>query len=343
MSHGLQSTIDHFLIPATYLFSFGSISLLYKLHCYTLAFINVTMAEDGSSDFRISILSEPASQRSKAILGSSLESLIPLGYTTGAKTSPRARTSAPLPIFPAEIWIHILTLADVKTLMTLRNVNATARNFINSLTEYRDVADTYPNLLRVTVYTGVASWLSILNLRRALYSKKCDVCTTRNGEYVYLLNSSRVCRECLTQSGQTRVIPLGKARERYTLTEQDLVHFPQVLTIPGAYGPEDATLKTRLTLMNRRELHEIAQKHSLKPPHPILPKWGLLDKCLPFMCAIRAPWVEKDSKSIHWGFTCKPCVYDGQYIDDDPRIFDRVEFLSHVESCNNARMAWLGD
>ena len=298
------------------------------------------MNEDGSSDFRISIFSEPASQRSKAILGSSLESRIPLRYSTGAKTSSRASTGPPLPIFPTEIWIHILTLADVMTLITFRKVSTTARSFTNSLIVYRDVADTYPNLLRVTVYTGVASWLSILDLRRALYSKKCDICTTKNGEYIYLLNGSRVCRECLMQSKRTRVIPLGKARERYTLMQQDLVYFPQVLTIPGAYGPEDATFETRLTLMNRRELHEIARKHSLKPPNLHVPKLGLLNKCLPFMCAIRAPWIERESKSAHWGFSCKPCIYDARYIDDDPRIFDRVEFLNHVESCDYARMAW---
>ena len=117
------------------------------------------MDDDEADDVRLALFADPVDRgRADAILGTNLTKLCPLLDLTEEITYPQASAGASLPILPVELWIHILTgLADVKSLLTFRRVNKTARNFVNSLTEYRDVVDTFPKLVRVAVYTGVAS------------------------------------------------------------------------------------------------------------------------------------------------------------------------------------------
>ena len=295
-------------------------------------------SEPRISTVKLGLLSKPASKHSgNAIPGELLELLCPLDNDR-VKTASPTSVIASLTTFPLEIWAHILLLADLETITTFRAVSHAARTLVDNIPRYRDIVAGFPNLLRAALCTRVASWLSVTELHHALFSTSCVNCK-KSGEYIHLLSCCRICRHCLQGSKRMRPLTLAEARERYVLSPGTLALVPQILTIPGKYNRRPMPIGHRITLLDRATLCKMVEKQPPESGHSPRTIHSLAEH-LPFMWALRTPWVDRKSNTAHWGYRCRPCAEHGSLLAEEPVTYDRQRFLEHVEACNPARNVW---
>ena len=290
------------------------------------------------AEVQLGLLSEPAPKYgANAIPGELLTILCPLDNAK-IKTALQGSTTAPLTTFPVEIWIHILLSADVRTLTTFRAVSHTARKLVDSIPQYKDIVRGFPNLLRAVLCTGVASWVSLSQLSEALLSTSC-ICCNRSGEYIHLLSCCRMCRACLLQEKRMRPLTLAEAREGYELPTRTLARIPQVHTIPGKYSRRPTPIGHRITLVDRPTLNRVAAKRPRKSDPGPRGTCSLAEH-LPFMWALRTPWIDSRSHGTCWGYRCRPCARNGIPLHEERATYDRQSFLDHVQSCDHAQTEW---
>jgi hypothetical protein len=286
------------------------------------------------AELKLALLSIPASKgNGGAIDHKNLKKLRPL-----EKLSLQLVPSQGLNLFPPEIWIAILLRTDLKSLLVFRSVCRASRQLVESIRYYRNLVGHFPNLLRAVLLTRIASWLNLSQIHQALTTKSCEKCENF-GEYIYLLKCKRYCGKHLSRHRQ------------FQMTEAfwDRIHrfrnyshcLPRLSTIPGKYRFEETGTSLvsigAVTFLDMDDVWRIMKKNHLMRSRRFIMIYGPDKRFLPFACSIKAPWLNPMNNTLDWGCKCKFCPSN----IPDSQIFSQDEFLRHVDSCADARTAWL--
>lgn len=137
---------------------------------------------------------------------------------------------------PLELISEICLQLDIASLFYLRQVNARARQIVDTLHEYKTIIthalDPFCALLR----THSASRVTLSNFYRLLCTQNCSVCNERYGDLVYLPTWIRCCSCCVRSSpSELRVATLTSIKRVFRPSKGALTRLPTLTTVPGIY------------------------------------------------------------------------------------------------------------
>ena len=277
-----------------------------------------------------------------------LDRCCPLDNTQHSEgfTFPPTNTLGALDMLPPELSTQALLHMDISTLTTFRRVNQCARGFVDSLYQYHEITAHAPTVLRATLASSSANWITIPNLHSALTrTHQCSNCSDF-GAFISLFSCTRTCFLCA--SGKTALHPLkpSEARVRYALDEPSSDALRRLKIIPGQYTvakPDPATYvskRKRYTLVDRQEaiaagvklhgsmrkmlkvvasrerdlrtkLHAAGIRKSRRACHALginVPLDHKSNNPHRLMGLVRAPWINRQTRVIaEWGVFCKAC------------------------------------
>lgn len=169
-----------------------------------------------------------------------LERCCPLDSTwhSAAFTLPPANTLGALDLLTPELSTQALLYLDPSTLTTFRRVNQCAREFIDSLYQFHNITTHAPTVLRATLASTSAIWITLPKLHSALTNThKCSTCGDF-GAFLSLFTCTRTCFLCAScKTGQHPLIPF-QAKVRYALDTPSWEALHRVKIVPGQYTPE---------------------------------------------------------------------------------------------------------
>lgn len=259
---------------------------------------------------------------------------------------PPANTLGALDVLPPELSTQVLLYLDLSTLATFRRVNQCARAFIDSLYQYHEITNHAPAVLRATLASASASWITLPKLHSALTTTyKCSTCGDF-GAFLSLFTYARTCYLCASCKTELHPLKPCQAKVRYALDTPSWEALHRVKIVPGQYTPEKpdpaiyASKRKRYTLVDRREafiagvkLHGSKRKMYKVVTSRERVLRAKLDEvgirrsrraCVAlghgpsldlksnnpyrFMGIVRAPWINRQPCiTVEWGVFCKAC------------------------------------
>ncbi|TPX13491.1 uncharacterized protein E0L32_006221, partial [Thyridium curvatum] len=154
---------------------------------------------------------------------------------------------------PLEILHDIMHELDLRSLESLRSVNRSARQLVDSFPQYTAVASHAPDVLAALLATGAAAGTTCRGLFAKLRSPACEDCGDGFAGHIYLPTCRRVCFPCLTQQEGDKYLPLPRelAARHYGLKPHALARLPGVRCVPGSYAPQAKPLGREVALVDR--------------------------------------------------------------------------------------------
>lgn len=276
-----------------------------------------------------------------------LERCCPLDSTqhSAGFTFPPVNTLGALDMIPSELTTQVLLYLDLSTITTFRRVNQCARAFIDSLYQYDDIITHAPTVLRATLASNSANWVTLPTLHSTLTTThKCSTCSDF-GAFLSLFTCTRTCYLCASRKTNLHPLKPCEARVRYALDEPSSEALHRVKIVPGQYTsklPDPATYRSkskRYTLVDRSEAIEAGVKlhGSMRRMRKVvasrervlrlklkaldinrsrrarLALGHVPDDCKTnnprrFMGLVRAPWIDRQARvTADWGLFCKAC------------------------------------
>lgn len=276
-----------------------------------------------------------------------LERCCPLDSTqhSAGFTLPPVNSLGALDMLPSELTNQVLLYLNISTITAFRRVNQCARAYIDSLYQYNDIITHAPTVLRATLASKSADWITLPILHSTLTSThKCSTCSDF-GAFISLFTCTRTCYLCASRKTALHPLKPCEARVRYALDEPSSEALHRVKIIPGQYTsnlPNPATYRSkskRYTLVDRSEaieagvkLHGSIQKMRKVVAHRervLRVKLNALDikrsrrahlalghvpddyksnNPRRFMSIVRAPWIDRQPRvTVDWGLFCKAC------------------------------------
>lgn len=261
-------------------------------------------------------------------------------------TLPPVNNLGALDMLPPEVTNQVLLYLNISTITSFRRVNQCARAYINSMYQYDDIVTHAPTVLRATLVTKSADWITLQSLHSALTSThKCSTCNDF-GAFISLFSCTRTCYLCASRKTALHPLKPCEARVRYALDKPSSDALRRVKIIPGQYTsniPDPLTnppsKSKRYTLVDRSEaisagvklhgsdwrMREIvayrerrlrvkltaldikrSRRAALALGH--VPSDRRSNNPRRFMSLIRAPWIDRQARiRAEWGLFCKAC------------------------------------
>ncbi|KIW14454.1 hypothetical protein PV08_07238 [Exophiala spinifera] len=148
------------------------------------------------------------------------------------------------------LW-SVLAQLDVCTVRTFRRVNRQAQELVDALTHYNTINTHAPHVIPAILSIEAGRWISCGDLWKAFCTATCEECG-RFANFLYIPTCKKVCFYCFT-GGRTIAVPFlyEDAREMFGVTDDILQTLPNMLSIPGTYGPDDFKTDERFPLVDR--------------------------------------------------------------------------------------------
>ena len=261
-------------------------------------------------------------------------------------TLPSLNSLGALDMLPPEVNTQVLLYLNLSTITAFRQVNQCARAYIDSMYQYDDIVTHAPTVLRATLVTKSANWITLQNLHSTLTSThKCSTCNDF-GAFISLFTCTRTCYLCASRKTELHPLKPCEARIRYALDGPSSDALRRVKIIPGQYTailPDPATNRPskgkRYTLVDRSEairagaklhgserrmrdvvayrerrlqvkLRALDIKRSRRARRALgdVPGDSRSNNPRRFMSIIRAPWIDRQARvKADWGVFCKAC------------------------------------
>lgn len=145
---------------------------------------------------------------------------------------------------------------DIASLLEFRRVNLRAREMIGALRQYRAITDHALGALCATLKTGLALWVTALDLFATLCTPNCSLCGNVGG-FICLLSCTRCCYKCLQDKNELTVVYLSRAKKA-GLSASMRISIRVMYTISGKYGE----VGMKITIKRRRYL--VAEQHVIE-------------------------------------------------------------------------------
>lgn len=258
-----------------------------------------------------------------------------------------------LDVLPLEILQMFLSHLDLQTITTLRSVNKCARLYVDSVPEYQKILAHAPSVLRASIGTGAATWITCTQLFDTLVNPICCRCPDF-APFIYLLTGQRVCYVCLCHYDDFLPISPAMARRTYELSDESIVALNRIIVLPGSYSRCGAKRKGGSALVDRTaalsawraEREEEGEDSGSPPSIPSKgkqPSIGDLNSNR-FVATVRAPWLNVETNATEEGFSCSLCqsrFYSGGWNGNGRSFWERMfttrTFLEHVRECPSLR------
>lgn len=253
---------------------------------------------------------------------------------------------------PEELMRMIYDHLDILSYFRFRRVSRYTRYRLTLPPEYQLVTKYALEGLRGLLRTGCADRFTIPDLHRVLITQNCAICG-KFGSFLCLLSATRCCITCLRDSRKLRVVSTTDfARGAGISTHQLKVSYGSTLrTLPGQYLTLGGRLRRPKKLILKQEaiIALISQNILKNYSSDFLFSRGKTDEQR-FMATTTLPWYDTSSDKVEHGINCKGC--DAALVNskgfpatrkrggDFERAFSTAEFLSHFESCAEARSIW---
>ncbi|KAK4227885.1 hypothetical protein QBC38DRAFT_363203 [Podospora fimiseda] len=274
--------------------------------------------------------------------------------TQHPRQAPRTTIGA-LDVLPLELLQEILLELDLRTLTDFRHVNRYSTELVESLYQYEAINKHAPNALRGILSIGTGRWITCRTLYENLCTQTCKECRNFGG-YLYLLTCKRVCINCW--SNRMLYLPLSPRWASYFFGLDDMVveTLPQMKVVPGIYSRTMKRLQSRSVLVDYECARQAGialygsvgamQKHAQQKRRENFSAGGksIIDSIslgdyeldpVRFVAIVEAPWLNKSSQQVDWGFYCAGCS------EFDPllrlRRFTDSSFDRHVKFWGDIR------
>ncbi|KAH7009720.1 hypothetical protein EDB80DRAFT_713746, partial [Ilyonectria destructans] len=259
----------------------------------------------------------------------SLETRCPLD--NGRHSTEPQLSAGTLDLIPPKLIASILESLDLPTLTTFRRVSRRAMALVDTLHEYRMVAEHCPDILRAILSIRANSF-DCRTLYRTLCTTECATCD-QVGNYLYLITCKRVCYLCFMENLDYLPIFLAQAARLTGLSREKVVlRFPNIRALPGIYFSACIVFRCYVTLFDWPCLFESLGASELVPDAEIQhdPARGNFRR---FMSIITAPVIGTLDQPVDWGVFCESCrVRETPSLNYEFRTkYTRDGFLDHVE------------
>jgi hypothetical protein len=273
--------------------------------------------------------------------------------TVIASRKPTA-TIGELDRLPLELINEICLWLDIASLFRFRQVNARARQILNALHEYRVITKHALNPLCALLRTQTAPGVTLLDFYQLLCMKACSLCGNAYGDLVYLPTWIRCCSSCLRGNAlETRVTTLASVKQILKLSKSSLNNFQKLKTLPGIYSMEERRRTSRLTVISTLSALSAYSKENtgIEPTQEMISKLNSLP-ILAFMACCAIPSYNPQTGQVEIGVSCAGCqvavedsiiTHTGAWACEmRDKVYSRIEFLKHIEWCEQAQLLWLG-
>lgn len=282
--------------------------------------------------------------------------LPPLG--TQLKWSPTERNPAKadlgnLDILPIELINMVFVQLDIDTLFRhVRQVNRRALAIVESMPEYQTTVTYTPDIIHIIFKIKTNRFISLETLYEKLCTAECEECGDFGG-YLYLITRKRVCFLCFTQNVKYQPLVYTTAMGKFGLDASTIKTLPQMQSIMGDYSPHQWWYaRTRLVDYGSAYKAGIATHGSWlameiyvhEHPYDVsdfdFGSDGPINEFTSFRAVVRAPWLNRASKELVFGFHCMGCLSlrannGGQEIPStqlhDRRKFTVTSFAEHLK------------
>ncbi|CZR48372.1 uncharacterized protein FPRO_12982 [Fusarium proliferatum ET1] len=274
-----------------------------------------------------------------------------------------------LDCLPPELLEQILLYLDIRALINFQYVNRRSADLVNHLPTYKVIVTHARNALRGILCIQTGKWITCSLLLEKLHTSSCEKCGDFGG-YLYLLTCKRVCFLCLSQEKEYLPLGLSHACRKFGLERAEVQKLPCLRVIPGTYSPNEKkanetflvdyeaalnwavahhgsldAMHTYVTNQNakrqedyERRLMQAQQgegpRHIRKPPTGD-PYDGRSGNPFRFVAIVSAPWLDRSSDTIEWGFHCLGCARSSRLPLHKRRKFIRSSFHDHIRECGN--------
>ncbi|KXN82004.1 hypothetical protein AN958_03302 [Leucoagaricus sp. SymC.cos] len=260
---------------------------------------------------------------------------------------------------------------DVRTLVNFRCVNRRALQLVHSIPSYKAIVAHAPVVLRGILSIEVGRWITCDMLYDELCTAECRTCGDFGG-FLYILGTcKRVCYLCFSTE-QKCYLPLSRreAMRKFGLSQKIVDGLPRMKSIPGLYTPRQEKVCERRNLVDpesarntgialhgsvqameqfvlqvavkRLQAYDERAKIIARPRRPRTedPFDAKTRNPSRFMAIVKAPWLDRMSQMLEWGFHCVGCG-DRYSCYKRPlhwkRKFNEVSFAEHLKECGEIR------
>ncbi|KAI1770009.1 hypothetical protein F4818DRAFT_450600 [Hypoxylon cercidicola] len=155
---------------------------------------------------------------------------------SGCLRPPPTTNVGVLTALPPELLQEILSQLDLCSLMHFRQVNRSAVDLVNSLTQYKAINTHAPNALRGILSIETGRWITCRTLYEKLCTPGCEQCGDFGG-YLYLLTCKRVCFLCFSRDKLYLPLSPRLVSWKFGLDRQIINTLPRMRVLLGTYSP----------------------------------------------------------------------------------------------------------
>lgn len=251
---------------------------------------------------------------------------------------------------PSELLQDIFSYLDVLSSFRLRQVNRVARGVVSTWPAYQDLSRHALEALRTALRTGIAGWLLVSGIHRALRRSKCSQCDFF-GPLLFLPTVERCCHRCLESSSNFRIASLTALSQVSGLTPSRLREWVPVLhTLPGRYSMRGSKYKLRLNMVAQGDVLQRLSCLNIQPPLPTtIPHLKGRNSAYRCTMATAFPFIDDERPRVQEGLGCRGCLATSEAsglsdrditLQQRDRSYSRKEFLIHLELCEAAQKIW---
>ncbi|PYH90157.1 hypothetical protein BO71DRAFT_452957 [Aspergillus ellipticus CBS 707.79] len=253
-----------------------------------------------------------------------------------------------LQCLPLEIIHEIFLLLDIRALFNFRHINRRAQQIVTVACGYKAVVTHALETLCIILRTTIASWFTLSDLLKVLYTRDCHLCGSFGG-FIFLPSFMRCCFFCIQEDSLPPVLPLSivkksaKSRPGHPNT---LV--PIVKSLPGIYSMDEIVRKRRVQIMSaeyfgRLPLHKADDRTRATQEKET--------ELLRYMVTTSLPYLNTETGVIQNGISCSGCqialekaLRSSRTGPSSCALRDKVysydEFMQHFRECREAQKLW---
>lgn len=267
----------------------------------------------------------------------------------GPSTTQSCYTSRPsvnlgsLDKLPVELLQYIISLLDLSTLMDFRCVNRRSLQLVASLSQYEMITSHAIKVLQGALAIGFGKWITCEDLFTELCTAACRECGDFGG-YLYLLTCTRVCYLCFTRNEKYLPLRHRHARMKFGLSLKTVSQLPRMRSLPGRFPPFGRRLDGGMILVDFCSAQAAGTPHlSIQNLPQSLDNEVFDRRCREprrFMAVVRAPWFNRASGDIEWGWYCPACQKPSDTYNILPasrRMFPTAAFKDHLKVCDTSK------
>jgi hypothetical protein len=254
---------------------------------------------------------------------------------------------------PLELLQYVILELDMASLFRFRQTSYRARQSVDSLREYRLVAEHALNAFRALIRTSLARNITLASFYRLLCTERCEGCSNF-GNLMHLPTRIRCCTPCLLRSPlpSLRMASLSKVKRALNLSKEQLADLPVLKTLPGKYSwdlVDEKVYKSRVSLV---PLQSALTAYNQQHPEDTIrsrmadqfnqrPIWEVMSCCA-------LPAVSSTSNESFAGVSCAGCQlaqevtysFPGQLCRFRDRLYSKASFLEHFVWCQYGQNLW---